>query len=368
MGFTYRDPERSTDPIRSVAGARSVIVAAKPYLTDEDPPPPHDGAGPHARVGRYAWVDHYAPLRAALREVSRRIRRSDIGRRLRRRQLDGRPGGGTPSRARVVRQERQRAPAGCRGAASSSARSSPPRSTKRRTDRPDACGTCHRCLDGCPTGAIVQPGVIDAVALSQLDPAEAGNDPERVPSRSSATASMAATIVGYAVPDLGAARRPQHRRGRRRRRDRARRRRGLARRRPTARRRRRLDRRALRACWYIVDPAICAWVRRNALVVCGNAGDSNDRALGEPLQGYATGDDSVLAEHARWALTESGCADVTVELRQAHPDEAPARHQRLPAEDRWYPVAAVGVVAAAAAGVVRRADQPLPWCRSVRRP
>ena len=40
MGFTYRDPERSTDPLRAVAGARSVIVAAKPYLTDDDPPRP----------------------------------------------------------------------------------------------------------------------------------------------------------------------------------------------------------------------------------------------------------------------------------------------------------------------------------------
>ena len=75
MGFTYRDPDRSTDPRRAVPGARSVIVAARSYLTEVDPPTPTDG--PHARVGRYAWVDHYAPLRAALRDVGRRIRRAD---------------------------------------------------------------------------------------------------------------------------------------------------------------------------------------------------------------------------------------------------------------------------------------------------
>jgi len=76
MKFTYRDPERSTDPLRAVAGAKSVIVAARPYLTSDDPARPDAAAGPHARVGRYAWVDHYAPLRVALRDVAKRIRRA----------------------------------------------------------------------------------------------------------------------------------------------------------------------------------------------------------------------------------------------------------------------------------------------------
>ena len=35
MQFTYKNPERSTDPGMSVRGAQSVIVAARPYLVDE---------------------------------------------------------------------------------------------------------------------------------------------------------------------------------------------------------------------------------------------------------------------------------------------------------------------------------------------
>ena len=27
---------------------------------------------------------------------------------------------------------------------------------------PNRCGTCKRCMDACPTGAIVRPGVVDA--------------------------------------------------------------------------------------------------------------------------------------------------------------------------------------------------------------
>ena len=74
MEFTYRNPERSTDPFRAVANARSIIVAARPYRSDDEPERP---AGVQAKIGRYAWVDHYAPLRAGLRAIAFRIRGSD---------------------------------------------------------------------------------------------------------------------------------------------------------------------------------------------------------------------------------------------------------------------------------------------------
>ncbi len=163
MGFTYRDPERSTDPLRAVEGARSVIVAAKPYLTDDDPPHPDDAAGPHARVGRYAWIDHYAPLRVALREVAKRIRRADH-----------RAVAFADDNSIVDRAVAHRAGLGwygknanlllpgagswfVLGSIVTTAEYEP-------TPGPavDGCGTCTRCIDECPTGAIIAPGVIDA--------------------------------------------------------------------------------------------------------------------------------------------------------------------------------------------------------------
>src|SRR3546814_13618968 len=71
MMFTYRNPARSTDPGRSVEGARSLVVAAKGYLTEE---PVIDLSGPVGRIARYAWSDHYAPLRLGLESVAEVLR------------------------------------------------------------------------------------------------------------------------------------------------------------------------------------------------------------------------------------------------------------------------------------------------------
>ena len=53
MEFSYRIPDRSLDPQRAVAGARSIIVAARPYLADVEPERP---VGASARIARYAWL------------------------------------------------------------------------------------------------------------------------------------------------------------------------------------------------------------------------------------------------------------------------------------------------------------------------
>ncbi len=74
MGFTYRNPERSTDP--RTGGRRRPLDhrrRARPYRAVDEPERP---VGAQARVARYAWVDHYTPLRLGLREIAHRLRRA----------------------------------------------------------------------------------------------------------------------------------------------------------------------------------------------------------------------------------------------------------------------------------------------------
>lgn len=165
MSFTYKNPERSTDPDRAVAGARAVFVAARPYLLDQPPSDLPDGtpAPITGRVARYAWTDHYGPLRAGLQAVALRLRH------------DGwRAVAFADDNSMVDREVAYLAGLGwfgknanllLPGAGSyfvlgSVVTTAPLPVAAAPID--DGCGSCRRCLDGCPTGAIVQPGVVDA--------------------------------------------------------------------------------------------------------------------------------------------------------------------------------------------------------------
>ena len=53
MSFTFRHPSRSTDPDRSVSGARSIIVGARSYYSEQpDHPGDHYAAPDHAAARR----------------------------------------------------------------------------------------------------------------------------------------------------------------------------------------------------------------------------------------------------------------------------------------------------------------------------
>lgn len=158
MQFTYKNPERSTDPFAAVDGARSVIVGARSYQRPE----PDHGPGPHGRVARYAWEDHYRPLRDALWAIAHDLR--GLGYRavayaddntVVDREVASRAGiGWFGKNANLLLPER--GSWFVLGCVITDAEITP------STVVEDGCGSCRRCLDGCPTGAIIEPGVIDA--------------------------------------------------------------------------------------------------------------------------------------------------------------------------------------------------------------
>ena len=158
MAFTYRNPDRSTDPGRAVSGARSLVVGALSYRR-ATPARPDRAVG---RVASYARRDNYEELREALSLVAGLLHcaghKAVVV---------------ADDNALVDREAAHRAGLGWYGKNSNillpgkgswfvlgsvitTAALDP------STPVPNQCGPCRRCLDGCPTGAIVAPGIVDA--------------------------------------------------------------------------------------------------------------------------------------------------------------------------------------------------------------
>ena len=165
----------------------------------------------------------------------------------------------------------------------------------------DGCGTCERCLTGCPTGAIVEPGVVDARrCLAWLAQAPG---PIPVEFRSALGDRLYGCDDCQEVCPIGAAEREaeEARSGGR----------ADGERNPgadvaavwilEADDQELLDR---FGHWYIAerDPR---YLRRNALVVLGNAG-GDDPGRSALLHRYARHADPLLREHAVWALEQCG--------------------------------------------------------------
>ena len=293
MQFTFRNPARSTDPSRAVPGARSVFVAARPYLLAEPVRP----AGATARVARYAWVDHYAPLRAALWAVAHRLR------------ADGfKAVPFADDNSIVDREVAYQAGIGWYGKNANllvpgagswfvlgCVVTTAPLPTSAEP-APDGCGSCRRCLDACPTGAIVQPGVVDAARCLAW-----------VLQKPGIIARHLREAVGdriYGCDDCQEVCPPSVRFG---------------------------DRHTPGAvdgarAWVQVMPLLqCSdhdlieqwgawylagreprWIRRNALVVLGNVGDPADADVQRVLGEYLLHRDPILRVHAVWAVARLG--------------------------------------------------------------
>ena len=158
MQFTFRNPARSTDPGRILAGARSLVVGAKrtPAARLAEV-----GAG-RMRIAAYARHDYYADLRWSLEAVAVRLRSEGW------RAMVVADDNALVDRAAAVR-------AGIGWWGRNANVLLPGRGSwfvlgSVVTDAPlppsvpvdDGCGTCRQCVDGCPTGAILERGVIDA--------------------------------------------------------------------------------------------------------------------------------------------------------------------------------------------------------------
>jgi epoxyqueuosine reductase len=286
MAFTYRNPARSTDPGAALAGVQAIVVGARAY-------DPAGGAAPSEPVGRvaaYARRDEYEPLRAALRAMADVLR----GAGWRTRVL-------ADDNSLVDREAAYRAGIGWYGKSSNLLL--PGRGSwfvlgSVLTTAPlppspgpvaDGCGGCRRCLDGCPTGAIIAPGVVDARRCLAWLVQRAGTFPLEH------RADLGDRIYGCDdCQDVC----PPNRRSSRRASDPA----------PASPWVSLLELLAAtddallerHGWWYIAerDPR---WLRRNALIALGNVGAPDDPAVAAVLERYASSDDDVLAEHATWA-------------------------------------------------------------------
>jgi epoxyqueuosine reductase len=175
MAFTYRNPERSTTPALALPGAAALVVAARSYRRSATSAPE---TGPTGRIASYAWQDAYAPLRAALGELARELRTGGYRARVL-----------VDDNSLVDRAAAVRAGIGAYGKNSlvlvpgigsyvvlgSVVTDAPLRLTgpsrapvapgRREAPGPSVapqCARCRSCLDACPTGALVAPGVLDA--------------------------------------------------------------------------------------------------------------------------------------------------------------------------------------------------------------
>jgi epoxyqueuosine reductase len=154
MRFTMAQPEVSCHPETLLPGARTVVSAAHCYYVPEPPLEPGEG-----RLARYTWYDGYAALRERL---------DDLGRTL---------GGDyrvlVDANQHVDREGAVRSGVGFYGKntmlitrrhgswvvlgtliTTAEIEATPPLELD--------CGSCTLCIDACPTGALDDPGVVDA--------------------------------------------------------------------------------------------------------------------------------------------------------------------------------------------------------------
>jgi epoxyqueuosine reductase len=154
MRFTIAQPELSCHPERLLDGARTVVSAALCYWAPAPEPRPGEG-----RLPRYTWDDAYAELREKLDALGRGL--------------------GAPYRVLVDANQHVDREAAARSGVGFYGKNTMlitrrhgswvvlgtlvTRADVEPTPPLDAdCGSCTLCIEACPTGALDEPGVLDA--------------------------------------------------------------------------------------------------------------------------------------------------------------------------------------------------------------
>jgi epoxyqueuosine reductase len=282
MRFTMARPEISCHPERLVEGARSVVSAAYCYYEPAAAPAPGQG-----RLARYTWRDAYRELRDRLGELGERL------------------GGAyrvlVDSNDHVDREAAVRSGVAFYG-----------KNTMAITRRFGSwvvlgtlvtdveieatpaleldCGSCRLCIDACPTGALDDPGVLDATKCLSYWTQAPGPVPEEY------RAELGDTVYGCDIcQDVC----PWNR--------------GIEKRRDDAPRHPESTPVVSLRDWLERDGEELVsdldrlyvprneprWLRRNALIAAGNVGTPD---LADTVAGYAESDDPVLRHTAAWAL------------------------------------------------------------------
>ena len=275
MKFTMAQPERSCHPETLLPGAQSVVSAALCYWRPEAPLEPGRG-----RLARYAWDDAYADLRGKLAVLGRRLGGSyrvlvDANQHVDR-EAAARSGVGFYGKNTMLITRRHGSWV-VLGTLVTDVALAP--TAPLETD----CGDCRLCVDACPTGALDEPGTLDATrCLSYWTQA-----PDSIPEPY--RAELGAQAYGCDIcQDVCPWNRGVEKR-----------RAGLAER----------DAHVDLLAWlegdvrgfdrlYVPknDPR---WLRRNAAVVLGNTGGPEHVPA---LERAAAAGDEMLADHAAWAL------------------------------------------------------------------
>jgi epoxyqueuosine reductase len=154
MRFTMACPEESCHPEGLLPGARTVVSAALCYYAPEPERPPG-----HGRLPRYTWYDAYADLREKLDALGRKIGGNyrvlvDANQHVDR-EGAARSGVGFYGKNTLLITQRHGSWV-VLGTLVTDAELEP-------TAALDAdCGSCRLCIDACPTGALDEPGTLDA--------------------------------------------------------------------------------------------------------------------------------------------------------------------------------------------------------------